>query len=271
MKCMSTSAQTSASQFLSEELRKRTSRNGRYSLRAFAQCLGVSPGELSEVMSGKRKLSLRNALKISSALGHSVEESEIFFSLIKREIAARSGVDLPVDAAGSELERRQLTQDFFHLVSDWYCFAIVNLAETKGFRFETPFIARRLGITATETKLALDRLMRVGLIEKVKGKIRVTPDFILAPEGISSAAVRKFHGQILGKAQAALETQSIDTRDIAGISFAVDPAQIPALKKEIHEFLDRLATRLDRADRNKKTEVYHFETALFRLTEPEIK
>lgn len=268
---MSIEAQTTASQYLSEELRKRSSRNSRYSLRAFAQCLGVSPGELSEVMSGKRKLSLRNALKISSALGHSPEESEVFFSLIKREIAARAGMELPADAAGNALERRQLTQDLFHLVSDWYCFAIVNLAETKGFRFETSSIARRLGISATEAKLALDRLFRVGLIERVKGKIRVTPDFVLAPEGIPSAAVRKFHGQILEKAKASLETQPMDARDIAGISFAVDPAQLPALKKEIHEFLDRLATRLDRADKNKKTEVYHFETALFRLSEPEAK
>ncbi len=268
---MLTESHPPTAQFLAEELRKRTQRNPRYSLRAFAGALGVSPGELSEVMSGKRKLTFKNAIKISSALGHSPEESDLFFSMIKQEIAIRAGVTLPRDTAGSDLERKQLSQDFFHLVSDWFCFAIINLAETRGFRFETAFIAKRLGISATDAKLAIDRLFRVGLIERANGKIRVTPDFVLAPEGVPSAAVRKFHGQILEKAKTALETQAVEERDIAGISFAVDPAQIPALKKEIHDFLDRLATRLDRADPKKKTEVYHLETALFRLSETERK
>lgn len=261
-------AQTLA-QTLSEELRTRVARNPRYSLRAFAAALGVSPGELSEMMNGKRKLTLKNALKISRALNYSPEESESFLKLLHEEVAHASGLSPRTEVPHAE--RRSLTVDLFHLVSEWYCFAIVNLAETKGFRFETRYIAKRLGISATEAKLALDRLERVGLIEREHGKFRVTPDFVLSPEGIPSPAVRKFHAQILDKAKDALETQEIHERDIAGISFAVDPNQIPLLKKEIHELLDRWTNRLDKLPSAEKTEVYHFETALFRLSNPEEK
>lgn len=266
---MQTEPLSTLSQTLAEELRTRLVRNPRYSLRAFAGALGVSPGELSEMMNGKRKLTLKNALKISRALNHSPDESESFLRLLHAEVALASGLTLSADAVATE--RRSLSLDLFHLVSEWYCFAIVNLAETKGFRFDASYIGKRLGISATETKLALDRLERVGLIEREKGGMRVTPDFVMAPEGIPSPAVRMFHSQIFDKAKASLETQDLHERDIAGISFAVDPEQIPGLKKEIHQFLDRLAKRLDKFDPEKKTEVYHFETALFRLSNPEVK
>ncbi|MBC7385871.1 MAG: TIGR02147 family protein [Cryobacterium sp.] len=257
--------------YLSEQLRIRTEKNARYSLRAFAQNLGISPGELSEVLNGKRKLTFKNGLKISTALGHSPVEAENFLGLIKREWAARAGLVLAEEIQPAELERRILTEDVFHLVSDWTCFAIVNLTETKGFRFDHAFIARRLGITVTEAKLALDRLIRIGLVEVTGKKYSVSRDFILAPEGVPSAAVRKFHTQILEKAGEALVSQSIHERDIAGITFAIDPSDIPGVQKEIHTFIDRLATRLAKAPQQKKTEVYHFETALFRLTSPNTK
>ena len=47
-------------------------------MRAFAQALELSPGQLSELMRGKRKLTLKGALKIAQKLNLAPEESERF-------------------------------------------------------------------------------------------------------------------------------------------------------------------------------------------------
>src|SRR5580698_8295148 len=53
---------------LEEELSRRAEVNPRYSLRAMARALGIEPGALSEILSGKRVPSYKMAQKILAAL-----------------------------------------------------------------------------------------------------------------------------------------------------------------------------------------------------------
>lgn len=269
---MSLENSTTPVEFLATELKNRTQRNPRYSLRAFAHALKLSPGELSEILRGRRRLTAKTAVKISKALGLNPLEIQTLLTLVR---TAESQEAAGMGDSADQLKARQLTADLFHLVSDWYCFSILNLADTRGFSFEPKRIARRLGISENESRIALERLERVGLIERIRqdGRelLQVTPDYVLSPNGIPSEAVRNFHRQILEKARVALDEQSVDEREISGVSFAIDPAELPKLKKEIHAFLDRCVEKVSKQDPRKKTEVYHFETVLFRLSKPEVQ
>ena len=80
--------------------------------------------------------------------------------------------------------------------------------------------------------------------------------------------MRNYHRQILAKASLALDEQGVEEREIAGITFALDPATLPKFKKELHKLLDRLAAESAHQDPARRTEVYHLETALFRLSQP---
>ncbi len=252
--------------FLAEELERRIKKNSSYSLRSFAQYLKLSPGELSEIIRGKRRLSLKGALKILKALSLSPHEIEDFLKMIQETEAMHSGMVLPHFDPDDKLRKKQLSDDLFFLVSDWSCFTILSLAETKGFSFEIGLIGKRLGISVTEAKLALDRLERVGLIKRVNGKLQVTSDYVISPDEISSEAVRNCHSQLLDKAKTALHEQDISEREVGGITFAVHPKRIPALKKELKKFLDDWAENVSSLDPRNKTEVYHLESILFRLT-----
>ena len=53
-----------SAQFLRSELRLRQERNPRYSLRAFAKKIGISPAYLSKVLTGKCILSVNAAQKV---------------------------------------------------------------------------------------------------------------------------------------------------------------------------------------------------------------
>lgn len=240
--------------FLREELARRMGANARYSLRAFAKHLGLSPGELSEVLSGKRNLSARSVARISKALGLSGPESRHLLYI------AQEGGGAP------ELSTALLDEDSFRLVSDWYCFAILSLADCRDFKGEPDWIAAKLGISRTEVDVALDRLARLKLMER-KGKRLVATDAVAtSPQGVPSEAVKSYHRQILAKATRALDEQGIAEREFGGACFAIDPAKLPALKREIAAFWKELISRYSQA--KNQTEVYQLELALFRLTNP---
>lgn len=243
-------------EFLSAELTRRLQARPGYSLRAFARDLGLSPGELSEILRGKRPLSPKKTARVAERLGLSATETRALLGMGRLEAAGVAGVPLA---------ERALTLDLFHVVSEWYCFAILNLAETKGARLDPRWIAGRLGISPTEAMVALEKLERVGLLSREDdGTLAVDDEFVLAPDGIPSEAIRKYHRAILQKAIAALETQPTDRRDISGLGVALNPRDLPAVRREIREFQQYLAKKYGAAGR--KTEVFQLEIALFQLT-----
>jgi len=249
----------SAQSFLLEEFQRRVRLNPRYSLRSYARALGLSPGALSEVLRRRRPLSLKTAAKIIKSLGLSGLEADKLYSFIEDE--RRGSIE---GALFDKPAARKLDEDTFHLVAEWQHFAILNLMNCEGFVWRASHIAKRLGLGVAQADHAMKLLLRVGLVKKTNRGFECAHDFVLSPEGVSSAAVRAYHRQMLDKAIQALELQSIDDRDITGVGFAVDPAQLAQVKRDISEFQDRLAAKYSKG---KRREVYFLEVALFRLSQ----
>jgi plasmid maintenance system antidote protein VapI len=74
-----------AADYLISIFRERKDKNPRYSLRAFARSLGVSSGQLSEILSGKRPLSHKLARRITVALALTDEESKKLVQLVSQQ------------------------------------------------------------------------------------------------------------------------------------------------------------------------------------------
>jgi uncharacterized protein (TIGR02147 family) len=254
----------SAKTFLLEELSKKKRINPRYSQRAFARHLNMSPGELSEVLNGRRNLSLRSAVRVAEALGLNETETKHLMQLTQIEKASKLGKEKIFTAKKAKGESAQLTQDMFHVVSDWYCFAILNLADTQDFRWDIPWIAKRLGITRAEVRTAIERLERIGLVENNEGYRHVTKDFVLSESATPSEAIRNYHRQMLHKSLHSLDFQRVNQRDITGIGFAVDVKNVESLKKDIADFQDQMISKYSKGKRN---EVYHIEVSLFQVTQ----
>src|SRR5262245_19891132 len=104
---------------LAQELKVRQARNSRYSLRSFARDLNVSVTALSDVLSGKRSFSHKNAEKVIQKLGWSPVQSQIFLADL-----AHSERPTP-----QKIAEMQLQDDQFHFISEWYYFVILNLAK----------------------------------------------------------------------------------------------------------------------------------------------
>src|SRR5262249_10820626 len=90
-------------------------------------------------------------------------------------------------------EVRRLTRDAAMVLSDWHHFAILELVRLKSFRADSRWIARVLDLSVDDVNTALQRLLRLELLEMAtKGRwIDRSGDAAASLEDFTHAAVRK--------------------------------------------------------------------------------
>jgi uncharacterized protein (TIGR02147 family) len=123
-------------------------------------------------------------------------------------------------------------------------------------------MAERLGLSATEVRAAVERLIRLGLLTRRGGKL-VSSGRCTTTQDVPSAALKRFHRQGLERAIDALEGVEIEDRDITSITMAVDHRKVPAAKAQIRKFRRQLAKSLESGERD---EVYQLSIQLVPIT-----
>lgn len=236
---------------LQEELRRRKTRNPAYSLRAFAKSLGMSPAQLSQLVSGKRPLTLKTFEKVARELELSPFEK-------------RSALESLAQAHSPELHPRhaQLKEDEFRLISDWYHFAILSLTKIKGAKKDPVWIAKRLGIHIIDAKMAVERLERMGILSSGDQFKQITEPLRVLSD-IPSQAIQKSHRQVLALATEKLSEVPVELRDFSVMMMDINPKNLSRAKKAIENFQDELATLLEQGE---STEVYAFACQMFPLS-----
>tara|TARA_B110001454_G_scaffold28073_1_gene27441 strand:+ start:33019 stop:33852 length:834 start_codon:yes stop_codon:yes gene_type:complete len=263
-------------EFLRGCLTEKIQKNSRYSSRAFARDIGVSPAFVSMLLAGKKKLSLDRAKKIVIALDMSERQSSQFL----RAVALSS---LPSDSHSSEdlenllFNRRErkdiyaMEVDQFKFFSNWYNVAILDLTTCSNFQSDINWIANRLQISPIVVQDATDRLLRLGLLKKEKGILKKTNKHIAIPTSAPASTIRNFHQQMIEKAKDHLNSQEASDfirRDISSITFSIDARKVEEAKKLINDFKNQMADFLTEGQCN---DVYQMNIQFFPLTKSEAK
>jgi uncharacterized protein (TIGR02147 family) len=224
---------------LMEELERRCERNHRYSLRAFAKALGLTSARLSEIMNRKSGLSRDAAAKIAKRLELNKSETDMFCDLVEsehaRSHAKRRFAKLKLQKYKDD-QYRQLHADTFAVISDWFCFAILELTKLKEFESDPGWIAQALGISLRDATSAIERMERLQLIRVDDGIISLSGDFSANPTEVPSESIRKFHRTVLEKALAALADQPTQKRDFSTVLLAIDSRRLSEAGEMIRAF-----------------------------------
>lgn len=216
---------------LQREFTLRRGRNSSYSLRAFARSLGVNPGALSQVMSGKRPLTAQSTKKILQSMN---------IDFIEKQKILQNWME-PDD--GKTFTDISQIQD--EIIGDWRYLAIHSILQTKNGT-KPQQISRRLGLHASEVLTLLHVLVRHNLVKEFKkGEFQVVSPNITTSHEVPSTVLRKCNRQWIEKSLQALEDQSVETRDITGITMAIDPSKLPGAKQLIKEFRRKLCRYLE--------------------------
>jgi uncharacterized protein (TIGR02147 family) len=253
--------QLAIQRLLNEELIRAKERNPGYSLRALARRLGIGPATLSQLLSGKRKISHKLAERVTTRLMLGPKERSAILRLFSEKNTVQA-----VDAG-----RMRLESDRFELIADWHHFALLSLLETSGVpRGREALVgwsARRLGLAVRTARAALERLVRMSLAaEDALGRLRPNGQGVVTTDGVSNAAVRKNHHQVLELARQSLERDELARRDFTSVTMAIDPAKLPEAKRLIRGFRDSLCGFLESGQ---KKDVYNLSIQLIPLTQDE--
>lgn len=241
--------------FLSRELAKRCEKNPQYSLRAFAMALGIDAGTMSRYLNGKQIPSYKLSKRMLETLDITPEEQNEFLN------------SLPVGNGDKKTppNRRDKPQDlsieYYKVIGDWYHIALMELTFVEGFQSDSRWISSQLGISQTEANLAIERLHKLGLIQKKNGKIiKATERLFTHDRHLSTPALRRNQKQFLEKAIYSLENDPTDKRKITSMTVAINPQKLEIAMHMIDKFSQTLSRVLESG---KRKTVYNLEVALY--------
>jgi len=246
-------------EFLKSEFTKRKTKNPNFSVRAFARWLELSPAQVSQVMSGKRPLTLKALEKINKKLDISpFEKQTLVDSLVGNSSKIHNLTSLTVE----QQSFRSLSEDQFKLMADWYHVAILSLTRIPDAKADPRWIARKLNISVEDASEALQRLLRLGIVETAP-KFRQIGDPLKVISEVPSSAIRRYHKQNLALASEKVETIENSMKNFESLCIAISIKDIPQLKTHIDRFLNQIQKF---SDKSKPDHVYNLNLQLFPIT-----
>jgi uncharacterized protein (TIGR02147 family) len=219
--------------FLQQELEKRCKKNPKYSLRTFARFLGTDSSSLSKILSAKREFSRKNLEKFAQKLG--LSPTEIRAYLVNETLSAADSKGKRQGA--SVADNRILSEDQFRVLSDWLHVAILEVTKMKDFSSKSQWISKSLGVSPSEVSIAVERLLRAGMLEKTsRESIVEAKNYTTIGNVPTDASLRKLQQSFLEKASSALDHCDVSERDYSGVTLAFKTESMNEAKKSIQDF-----------------------------------
>jgi uncharacterized protein (TIGR02147 family) len=247
--------------WLQSEFTTRCNRNSRYSLRSFSQLLKMDASSVSQILSGRRKVTARVMRHICSQLEAEKELTEAFV----RECSYRPIKKLnALSSNAPQSEYHFIDEDSFNLMSNWYYLAILELAYVIDLKNDPLTISNIFSLNVIEVKIALERIMRLGLLIEENGILKRTNRLLTTfIDGQTSAAHKQLQHQILTLGIKALDTVPQNEKDITAMTMAIDESKLPKAREMIKKFRRDLC---DFLEDGKKDKVFQLSIQLFPLS-----
>ena len=240
-------------------------------MRAWSRQLGFqTPSFLGHILKGTRKPGEDMRVRLATNLKLSETEKHYFNFLLlvsnaKDDADRKMYLQLLRDL-GPDPKTFEMGVEEFKVIASWYHSVLLELLELKDFSLDTSYLVKRLRnkVSPVEIQEGLDRLIRLGLLEKTEdGALRKTKGELKVNDRLKTPAIHKHHQEMSELANQALEEQAVDHTDFRGSTFAIQKKDISEAKRLIREFHKRM-WRL--APKETGDEVYRFQTQFFSLT-----
>lgn len=203
-------------------------RNSRYSLRAFATKLQVSPSTLSEILRKKRKISKTTAASIVQILDPANQDA-----LYHLEHLDEHYTPYKTDS----IKTLRIEGDEALLFEKWYHLAIVTFFDSKKYDGSAQSIANYFGISLKEATEATDRLLRLGVIKEENGRYVNSAQFYITDRSKLNDSIHISKKYALKNALHALEAKPLQDKSSFSMMFSVfDQKLVP----EAIEYLDKM-------------------------------
>ncbi len=236
--------------------------NSQYSLRSFAKSLDISNSALSAMLNGKREITLKMIDRFSEKIGLTIEETAYF-----KEQAIKDKNGKITEKELAEIEYKEIANDVYKVMSDWYYLAILQLPHHKNFEPSISFVCRTFGLDKETATEAVERLQRLGLLKIYKDEWEDTTNRnitnMVTTSQVTSAAML-YQKQLREKATEAIFQTDLKYRDHSSMVMAIRKKDIEEAKEKITRFRRSLTKYLER--HKKGDEIYQLTISLFPLS-----
>lgn len=250
-------------QLLQQTLTERCRKNPAYSLRSFAQSMGVNHAILSLLLRNKRKMTERHVLTLGGKLGLDPSQLSYYVDQLK--------IEQPFTFESKYVRYLALSPDQLEILTNWYHDAVLELLRTKDFKANAEWIASRLEITNTEVQSVLERLERLQMIRRLENGSfeNCVGDTSTIPFGETTAQAQRQHQKnLLDLSIKKLEVLNLDQRSHTSVAMAIPSKKMSVAKQMIREFRSKMVKTLQDGE-NQNDEVYQLQVSFFPLTKSE--
>jgi len=235
-------------------------KNPSFSLRAFANKLGISSSSLSEILRGKRRVSLKMAQQFLETLNAPVEELERIHRLFDKMKDFESLSKLP-----NPLKEVILSETQFELMADWKYFTVLALLRVDGFSTDLAVLSQRLSLTIEDLSSVIENLIKWDILKRDSlGRLTEEGCCFGTPKNYPDKMIRSRQIEGLNSAIDTIE-QKIEGQNGYFSTVSVDPKKLDQANDMMLTFLKKLSVFLSSGD---SAEVFELHLQLFPRTKP---
>lgn len=230
--------------FLNDYYFERKKEKPGFTFMRFSSFSGLkSKGFLFNVIQGRRNLNGSHIAGLSKALKFKAFEKRFFKALVRFNQETDPSLRKKLYYTLSEIKSKGkhpwkyqvIRKDQFEFYSKFHHSVIRSLIGLLGFKGDYDQLAKKVypKITPRQARLSVQLLVRLGLIEKIKGAYRLADKSISTPPEIESVARIDFHRQALKLALNALTDLPKDKRNFSSATLGLSPSGYRKICDEI--------------------------------------
>lgn len=259
-------------EYLTDALEEKKEKNPAFSLRSWAQQLGMkSHGPLHAMLKGQRNIPKKYIPLIIKSLKLQGKEAK-FFELLVDLSRAKSMEEKELYRerlqALSPKELREVSDiEAYKYITEPLHIIIAEMTELKVFKNSLGWIKMRLRphLNLKDAEEIVERLINLEILKKEGHKLKKQIQHIYTSKEVMNKAVQLYHKKMGALAIEQISEQSIDQREFNAISFNIKKKDLPKIKEFIREFSDQMVQNFE-ASSGQGEETYHLNVQFFSLT-----
>lgn len=237
------------------ELRKK--KNNKYSMRAFAQLLNISPGSLSHILRGNRTIPISKIDDISNILRLTKQSRDELASwVISNKNLCR------INIKTNKVRTIICEQKFSRLIKKWEYYLVLSCFSLSSFKPSFSWMEKKTGLLSRDLYKILLDLLDLNLIIGHEGFFKLQTEFHETAPNISSSIIREGHLNNLRKAECSLNVD-VKLREFQYITLPTNTEKLKDAKKLINTFVDDMERLIEEGN---TTDVYRLSVQLFPLS-----
>lgn len=261
-----------AADFLKDSLDEIKKRNQQFSLRAWAYSLGFkSHGPLHAILNKKRAVPAKLVPALVKSLKLDKKEAQFLEAMVllqKTKNADQKEFYIKRLQSLRPKNLRHITDiDSFKAITDPAHIIIAELSQLKSFELNALWVKKhlRMSLSIKQINEILTRLQELGILKTHGKKVIKSVDHIYTAIEVENKDVQKYHKRMMELGIEELSNQSLEDREFNSIAFNLNKADLPELKKDIRNFIDKMIKKYE-SPAARGDETYQLCSQLYSLT-----